>query len=208
MSKIKFLEELKYSKFVCFHPFKGFWDLKNSGIGTVRTATFIILLLGIITVMRYQLTGFIFNNNNILETNVFFVFSSVVLPFLIWVVANWSITTLVEGEGKLRDIYITTAYALVPYIVTSLVLLILSNVMVMNESSIYSLIEAIGLIWSAFLVIIGMMTIHQFFVGKTVITIFLAFLTMVIIVFAVLMFFSIFQQMVNFVLLIMYEVSQ
>lgn len=42
------------------------------------------------------------------------VFMSVALPVALWVLANWCLTTLFDGEGTLKDVYIATCYALTP----------------------------------------------------------------------------------------------
>lgn len=113
-----------------------------------------------------------------------------------------------EGEGKLKDIYIATAYALVPYIVSTIISVILSNFITAEESSFYYLIQAIGLIWSAFLLLVGFMTLHQFSFGKTIATVIITAAAMIVILFLFLMFLTLLQQMINFVLLIYQEATQ
>ncbi len=203
-----FLDSMKYTRFVVFHPFKGFWDLKHAKIGKIESATVLTLLFSLVTILRCQFTGFLFNTIDVMETNLLLVFLGSVLPILIWVLANWAITTLVDGEGTAKDIYIATAYSLVPYIVMSFVLVLLSNFMILDEASIYYLLDGIGIVWSVLLLLVGMMTIHQFFVGKTLLTVFLALVGMVVILFVVLLFFSLVQQMINFFIVVWYEVAQ
>ncbi|MBR4072951.1 MAG: YIP1 family protein [Clostridia bacterium] len=209
MNKVNsFFKTLKYSIYVMFHPFKGFWDIKQYNAANCGSATFISLLFALVVIMRCQFTGFIFNYNNVLEVNVFLLFLSVIIPITLWVISNWAITTLVDGEGKMRDIFIATAYSLTPYIIISFGLIILSNFLIADEASFYYLFDTIGIIWSACLLIIGMMTVHQFFFGKTVLTVILAVITMIVIIFMILLFASLMQQIINFVLLLIYEVSQ
>jgi hypothetical protein len=71
----------------------------------------------LVLIMRRQLTGFLVNTNEISDMNILIQFSYVILPFIVWCVSNWSITTLIDGEGSFKDIYITTAYALLPLII-------------------------------------------------------------------------------------------
>lgn len=203
-----FFQRVKYSSYLIFHPFKGFWDLKHDDIGRMSVASFFVVILALVEIITTQFTGFIVNYNNVLETNIFFVAVRTVAILLVWVLANWSITTLMEGEGKLKDIYITTAYALVPYIVSSIVVVILSNFITAEEATFYYLIQTIGLIWSGFLLLAGLMTVHQFSFGKTVITIIIAVVAMIIILFLLLMLLTLLQQMINFVLLIYQEATQ
>lgn len=201
-----FISKVKYAFYIMLHPFKGFWNLKREKIGTVSSASFYLVLLSLVSVASVQLTGFIVNYNNTLNTNLFYVAIRVVLIFMVWVLANWSVTTLIEGEGKLKDIYIATAYALVPYICSAIINIVLSNVIVLQEATFYYLIQSIGLIWSGLLLLIGLLTIHQLSMMKTIVTVIVAVIAMIIIMFLVLMMVSLTQQIINFVSLILQEV--
>ena len=203
-----FLYRMKYSSYLIFHPFKGFWNLKHDGVGRVGVATAFVMLLTLVEIVSVQFTGFIVNYNDILKTNIFFVAVRTVVIVLVWVVANWSVTTLMEGEGKLKDIYIATAYAIVPYIASVVIMVVMSNFITAEETSFYYLIQAIGLIWSGFLLLVGFMTVHQFSFGKTIATVIITLAAMIVILFLCLMFLTLLQQMINFVLLIFQEAAQ
>lgn len=61
-----------------------------------------VALYFVTNVLRYFYTGFIFNMNLAAAFNILMeLLSSVVLVFL-WTVANWSVSTLMDGEGRLR----------------------------------------------------------------------------------------------------------
>lgn len=200
-------EKFKTAFFVIFHPFKGFWELKREKKGDAYTASLILFLLVIIYILRRQATGFIFNYNVIYEMNLVVQITSVVIPFLLWTVANWSITTLVDGEGSIKDIYITSAYAFIPIILINIPMLLLSLVLTITEGSLYNLLDSISFIWTGFLLLIGIMTIHQFSLKKTILTIFIAAVTMAIMVFLFLLLCSVIAQMFNFALLSYKELS-
>lgn len=199
-------KRIGFSKYIMFHPFKGFWDLKHDKIGTIGVSALFVLILSILGVMNVQLTGFIVNGSDKLSTNIFFVLIRYIAIFLVWVIANWSITTLLDGEGTVKDIFIATAYALVPYILSNAVMIVMSNFIIAEEATFYYLIQIIGLIWSGMLLIFGLMTIHQFSFAKTVLTVIIAVVAMIIILFLLLMFLTLLQQMINFVSLILQEV--
>ncbi|MHB1483745.1 MAG: YIP1 family protein [Saccharofermentanales bacterium] len=200
-------EKFKTAFFVIFHPFKGFWDLKREKKGDAYTASLILFLLVIIYILRRQATGFIFNYNVIYKMNLVVQITSVVIPFLLWTVANWSITTLVDGEGSIKDIYITSAYAFIPVILINIPMLLLSLVLSITEGSLYNLLDNISFVWTGFLLLIGIMTIHQFSLKKTILTIIIAAITMAIMVFLFLLLCSVIAQMFNFALLSYKELS-
>src|SRR5690554_2533835 len=58
---LRVLDSLRYSIYVIFHPFDGFWDLKHEKRGNVTSATIILLLTILAWVFRQQYEGFIFN---------------------------------------------------------------------------------------------------------------------------------------------------
>jgi hypothetical protein len=204
---VKLLLSLKYSLYVVFHPFNGFYDLKHEKKGGVLSSTIIVGILIFLFVLRRYLTGYIFLNSEIRDINILTEIIGIVLPLLFWCIANWSITTLMEGEGTFRDIYITTAYALVPIIIISIPLLIISNVIVFEEAQLYTFLDSLSIFWSGLLLFFGILTIHQYTIKKTALTFIIAVIGMVFMFFIGLLFFTLIQQMLNFVLLVIKEIS-
>ena len=128
------LRGLQYSLYVIFHPFKGFWDLKHEKKGNAFSAWLIVSMLIVLLILRRQFTGFILNFNKQNEMNVFVEILSVLAPLGLWCLSNWCITTLVDGEGSFKDIFITTAYALTPIVLINVPLLLFSNVIILEET--------------------------------------------------------------------------
>lgn len=203
----RILKGLQYSLYLIFHPFKGFWDLKHEKKGNVYSAWVIVCLLSVLLILRRQFTGFILNFNKQNEMNVFVEILSVLAPLGLWCLSNWCITTLVDGEGSLKDIFITTAYALTPVVLINIPMLLLSNVMILEETVFYTVLDALSVLWTALLILIGIMTVHQFTMPKTIATIAVAVVGMIIILFLILLFVSIIQQIVSFVDLLWTEIT-
>jgi hypothetical protein len=121
------------------------------------------------------------------------------MPFLLWCVANWSTTTLMDGEGKFGEIVMATGYAMFPVAVLYSAQTLLSNVITQQEAAFYYFLDTIAVIWLIWLMYIGMMTVHQYSPGKTVVTMILTLVVCGIILFIGLLFFSLIQQIVGFV---------
>lgn len=203
----RFVGGVRYARYVMFHPFRGVWDLKAEKIGSLRVAFLFTGLFILLNILRRQATGYIFNMAELSELNVFAEIAKVAVPLLLWCVANWGITTLMEGEGTIRDIFITTAYAFTPILIAGLPLLLLSNVITLEEAPFYTALNALAILWFVFILVTGIMTIHQFTFKKTVATILLAIVGMVIIVCLAMLFFLLIQQVVNFVREVYNEVT-
>ena len=161
----------------------------------------------VVFILRRQLTGFVINTNDVSEMNILVQFSYVLLPLFLWCAANWAITTLMEGEGTIKEIFITTCYALTPVILMNIPMLILSNVLALDEMSVYTLLGTVSIIWAVCLLIVGIQTIHQFSMGKTIATMLIAVLGMAVLAAIGLLFISLIQQMVNFVEISIFEIS-
>lgn len=200
------LRSLKFSFRVIFHPFDGFWDLKHEKRGSIEAALAILLMLVLTYILRTKLSGFIVSGYKIDSVNIIFQITSIIAPFIIWSLANWSITTLMDGKGTLIDIIITTSYALVPLVILNVPILIISNIVTTEEIAIYTLLNSVAFLWSGFLLFFGIMTVHQFSVKKTIITIILAIIGMIVIVSIALIFFALIQQMIAFFTIVYKEI--
>jgi hypothetical protein len=204
---MRYLDSLKFSLYVIFHPFKGFWDLKHEKRGSMAAAMTFIVLLIVTYILRRQYTGFIFNQNDPKELNVFVEIISVLLPFFLWATANWCITTLMEGEGSYRDIVVATAYALVPLILINLPLIPLSRIINIEEGAFYYFFGSVSVLWAGVLILAGGSVTHQYTMTKTVFTSILSVVGMGLMIFIGLLVFSLLQQMISFVYTIYREIA-
>ena len=186
----RYVQSLKYSLHVMTHPFDGFWDLIHEKRGTLAAAhTFLILFL-VTRVLKLMLTSFQFISAPIQHINVFEQMGSLLLPFIILCLANWAMTTLFDGKGRFRDIYMAMCYALVPYTLIQLPMILVSNVLTFEEGSFYSVLLTFSVVWCVFLVFIGLMEIHDYGPGKTFIFLIVTVVGAAVIIFLLLTFFS------------------
>ena len=199
-------EELCYGMHVMFHPFDGYWDLKHEQRGSVRAS--IIYLVVTVLAFYYQSmgTGYYLNPQGLYNT-IFGVAASILLPLLLFVLGNWCFTTLFDGEGSMKMIFISVSYALFPMPFLVVISTILTNVLVGDEATIATMLVTIGYIWMAFLIIFGMQVIHSFSAGKNVVMILCTLIGMLFIVFVALLFTTLTTKMIGFVTSIVEEIS-
>ncbi len=196
----------KWPTYIMFHPLEGFDDLRWKKEGSVRVSIVIIALFFISSVASRQLTGFAFNEEYTKYFNVVPILFSSAGLFAVWCIANWAVSTLMDGEGKFKQIWISSSYALVPYIISSLLHTILSNVMLLNEGIFLSIIDTIGLLWSVILMLSAIKTVHQYTMSKTLFTILLTIAAMVIMVFLIALLGALGQQIVTFISSLYFEI--
>lgn len=195
----------KWPFYVAKHPFEGFEDVRWKKAYNSKVALVIVLCFFIVNVCQRLMTGFIFQTNFEKVFNVVPILSSSVIIFFIWVVGNWSLCTLFDGEGKMNEIMCVSAYALVPYIISQIIYIFASRVLTRQEGTILTLITYIGLVWSAVLIISAIKAVHQYSMPKTLLAIIFSVVAMVIIVLVLILLVSLFQQVVMFVYSIVTE---
>lgn len=185
-------------KHCVFHPVEGFEDLRWKKQGSMKIAMFIVFLLFVAMVADRQLTGFQFNDNYVKIFNIVPLIVQSVVYYFTWVLGNWSICTLLDGEGTFKKIAIYSAYSLVPYIVCTFISVFLSNFLVQDESIWITAISALGLGWSIVLMIQAMKAAHQYSFSKTLASMLLTLVAMLLILFLAILLLSLFQQVYVF----------
>lgn len=192
-------DDLKFPLHVIVHPFDGFWDMKYEKRGKLRVAFGIVALLVLAIILQKQFAGFLVNFSDPRRLNSLAELIFVVLPFLLWCISNWSITTLMGGEGKFKEIVMATSYALVPMVLLYPPMTLISRFMVQEETAFYHLLNMVAVIWFLGLLFVGIMTVHQYTAAKTILTMLLTVIVMGIIVFLGTLIFSMLQQIYEFV---------
>ena len=183
-------ETLRYALHVIVRPFDGFWDLSREKRGSLAAANTIILLTLITRILKLQYTSFQFITVHWAYVNIFSECLSILLPLVIWCVANWCWTTLFDGKGTFRDVYMGMGYSITPYVLLQLPMILLSNVLTLKEGSFWSVLNVLSLLWCGMLFIVAMMQIHDFTLGKTLLFTLMSLFGMLVVVFLLLLFFS------------------
>ena len=201
--------ESKYGMefYVLTHPLDGFAQFKTRKLPSLRVSAIIVFAWLIISILDFNCTGFAFSINRSVDFNMPVTLLLTVGLYVMFCVSNWAICTLIEGKGTIKDIMATTAYSLIPYLVTQGIAVILTNVLVPTESVFIAIITTIGLLWTGAILILGMLTIHEFSVSKTIIALILTILGMIAMVLLAILLYSLMKQMFSFFVSIYKEIS-
>ena len=116
-----------------------------------------------------------------------------------WLVGNYLIGTINEGEGSIRQIYVSTAYAFAPYIILTPFLVIVSHALTLNEGFIISLGSLFVIAWTAVLIFMSVMEMQKYTFGETVKSVLLIFFFMIMVIVAIAIIYLLFGQIVSFV---------
>lgn len=190
----RYFGSLKYALYVITHPLDGFWDLTHEKRGSIAAANTIVILTVLARIMSLQFTSFLFMQVYWEDVNIFLYIASILFPLALFCVGNWGLTTLFDGKGRLSQIYMGTAYAMTPYPLIQFPMILLSNVVTKEEGTFYHFAVVLSLAWVALLIICAMMEIHEYSLSKTLLFMVASVFAMMVMVFILLLFFSMISQ--------------
>ena len=199
--------DIRFAFHILTHPLDGFYDMKYEKRGRLWVPLCFILLAILMRVLGKMVTAFLFNPAKMMPVDVFGEAKTLLVGGLVFAIANWSITTLMDGKGKIKDIVMVLGYSALPVILLQLPAALLSNVASYSEAVYIHGLNTIALVWFAFLVFSGLLTVHQYSLTKMTGTVVLTGVAIVCMVFLYLLFFSLFSQMSAFVLGILREIQ-
>ncbi|BCR36823.1 YIP1 family protein [Mariniplasma anaerobium] len=196
-----------FPKYILFHPFDGFDEFKRYKKGKLSVAIIFISLFAFFRIFSYQNEGFLINERNPLMLNSLQEIFSVVLLIALFTIGNWSVTTLMEGKGKFKEIVMMTGYALFPIILIGYPAVILSNFLTLEEMAFYQLLMGLAYVSTAWMLFMGVLNIHHYGLAKTILAFILTVVAMAVMMFFGLLFFDLIQQFIEFVLSIYEELN-
>lgn len=198
MNNLFSIDKWKYAFYTVTHPMDAYYEIRHRDRGSVPIAIVLVILFGISFSINRIAASFVVNEVDPLEVNLLTEVLAVAMLYLLFCVGNWSITCLSEGEGRMKDILIAIGYAMTPMIVCFNLGTLLSQFVTEDEGAFYFLVLGIGIAYGLLMMLMGIMTVHNYTLGKTLLTVFLTFVAMFIILFIILLFADLINQVYNF----------
>ncbi len=180
------------------HPAETMEDLKQKKNGSVVYATLLLLAFSISAIIKAVGTGFMYSTARTQDFNIISVLCSSGVLVVLFVVANWALCTLLNGEGRMVDIYVMTCYNLTPLIVSNLVATFFSGFLLESEYVFVGIFATCMKLWFICLMIYGVMTIHNYSFWATFLNLIASLVAMAIIFFLVFLFVVLMQQLYVF----------
>lgn len=200
------MKKWKYPFYNLIHPSDGMSEMRYNKKESLPLAIAFMAIWYVSAVVIRQYEDFIFNTTNKNDINIFMILATTVGIALVGCISNWAITTLVDGKGSFRNIFIYCSYALIPSAVAAFIVTFISQYMIATEAVFVQAILLIGYVWTAILLFMGMMTVHSFTFKKTVAMVLLTIVGMLLIVFLLMLMAVLYSQVSSFVTTIMYEI--
>ncbi|MDE7300049.1 MAG: YIP1 family protein [Lachnospiraceae bacterium] len=206
MSKYFSKAKVKYMFYTLTHPMDGFYEIRHRERGSVPLAVVSVILFSLVYSMNKMVASFIVNDTDPRTVDSLDNLGGVLLLYLLFCVGNWSITCLLNGEGRLKDIATALGYSLVPMTLCYVLATFVSQFVAQNEEGFYTIIITIGTAWTVLLAMSGIMIVHNYSLAKTMLTLVLTIIAMLIIVFIVMMLSDLVNQVYGFIYSIYTEI--
>ncbi|MFA7417039.1 MAG: YIP1 family protein [Acholeplasma sp.] len=206
LNNIKIIRELKLGMQVFRHPIDTFHEIKHEQKASKLSAIILYALYVILNVLAVLFTGFLFNDNNLETYNVLTSFLSSLGLLMLFVFSNYLISTLSNGEGWFKDVFISTAYALMPYIILTVPLILLSHALTLNEIFIFQSVLYIRDAWILLLIVLMIIEIHNYSFRELIKNILLTLFAMAVIVAMLILIYLLVNQMYDYISSIIREV--
>ena len=139
MKKYFSKEKWRYLLYTMNHPMDGFYWIRHRDYGSVPIAILLVILFSLCFSLNRISANFIVNDVEPTTVDSLEELSGVLLLYVLLCVANWSITCLMNGEGRMKDIDIMTCYNLIPLIFFNIFGTIMSQAQVHLETHLFPL---------------------------------------------------------------------
>ncbi|MBD2862056.1 Yip1 family protein [Paenibacillus oceani] len=199
--------QLKQSLRVLKHPFEVFWEIRYRPEGSMWAAVLLLASGYSVHVLSQLATSYLFNPSGDDMVNPLTLLLQSLLPWVTWVFANYLIGSIMKGQGRWTEVFVGSAYALMPFLLLSLPLAILSNILTLNERVVYDFGNVAMVCWTLFLFFVMAKEIHNYDIGETVLNVVLSVLFMIAIWILLFILAGLTFQLYDFVSQIVKEVS-
>lgn len=201
------LSQAQWVKHTLIHPIDGFENMRWKKSGSLGIAFFIVFMLFLGEIADGRLYGAQFYISYDKMFNIVPYIVRSVLLFAAWVVGNWSVCTLLDGEGTMKNICIYSAYSLIPYVLQLFLRTLLSHFLIRDELVFMDIIKWVCIGWSVILLFSAVKTVHQYTLPKTFAAAALTVAAMFIMFVLLVLFLSLLQQVYVFVYTLYTEIS-
>ncbi len=198
VSRVVLLKETLYFFRFLSHPADTCYEIKAHKRIRMRSAWLYLFLLFGLYLLGIVLTGFIFNPYIPEETILIKEALVILLPILLFIVSNYLMSSLMEGEGTFQATFTTTIGSLTPVFILYPLAIILSNMLSYSEGFLYSMTLFLMAGWVVILLFFVVKETQNYTVGQTLINLLLSLLTMVVLIVVLLMVYLMIAQVFNF----------
>lgn len=195
----KWLKDIAYFWRVIKKPLDSFYEIKIGHKGSMLAATILYLTTLVLLIIYSSSQGFIFQAVAIEDLDLTAIILGYFLLTGLFMVSNYLDTSLHDGIGNFKQIYIMFAYSLGPIMIAFGLTTILSHYLTLNEAFFITTTMNIGVVYSVILVFLGIIEIHQYRGKKAFKSILMSLLFTIIMIVVVIIIITMWRQLYIFI---------
>jgi len=180
IESIPFLHNILYAFVVARHPVDGFYNIKTKRVGSFAGASILYVLVFASFLYYLAGKGFIFQYQTLAELDLFSIIFGFFALLSMFIFANYLASSISDGDGRLKDIYIVPAYASMPLIISLVGVTLLTHIFTLNEQVFITFFLYFGVAWTVINILLGLTEIHAYFFRETIKNIFSTFVIMLV----------------------------
>lgn len=160
-----FLKTFSHLFMILIRPRETLDNIKKANLFSVLV---FVLLFFLIQYLRILLTSFHFSTFDPARTSFLTESMKLFLPWITWILASYGVSIILDGQGTLKDVFVSSALCLAPYIIFSVPLSLLSRILVLEQKGYYDFLNYLIYAWVIFLFFYQVKIVHNFSSKKAV----------------------------------------
>lgn len=194
-----FLSELRYARYYMRHPMDGAYGISKEGHANWIVSSLLLLIFIVEYVVLKYTCGFLMKNVPDGRYEILSDVGTILAVIVALTACTYLVCTINEGEGTIKKIYTFFCYSLMPYILLTPILYLLSHVITVNELFLVTLLNILTYGWIAVLAVLGLKEVNNFTVKETVKVIFLTAFTVLIMALLIFIIYVLWAQVFDFI---------
>lgn len=184
LRNVKILKNVFFTAKVSRHPLDAYYYLKRKQGGSFISALVCFLLFFFAFIYNQIGKAFILQYVGVEDMDVGVIVGGFFAIFALFIVCNYLVTSIKDGEGTILQIFQVISYGLFPAAVSLLTATLLTYIITFNEIFLLDAVTAVGFLWSGVLIYLGLQEVHNYNVKNNVISLIItaAFILIVIII--------------------------
>ena len=200
------VSNLNYAWYYMRHPMDGAYGIAREGRANWLVSTIILVVFMVEYIINKYTCGFLMKNVMEGRYEIFSDIGTVLVVMVALTASTYLVCTINEGEGTVKKLYTFFCYSLMPYVVLTPVVYLLSHVFTTNEVFLLTMLNLLIYGWIAVIAFVGLKEVNNFKVNETVKVIFLTVFTVLILALLIFIIYVLWAQVFEFISAIAGEV--
>lgn len=188
------INDLNYAFYYARHPILAIEQMKYKNRLGYLPATILYIVYIFISLLALFCNGYLVTGN-VYSVNIGGYILTAILPLFLIVMCNYFVSSVTDGNGKFKHVYIACIYSMFPYMMLNILRIALTNVLTYNEYIILSIIDIIAFMYTASLLYVSVSKIHSYKFKEVIKNVFLTIVAIaLVLLFAIILYLLILQQ--------------